>query len=79
MGMKNENPKSSTMTGAAGLLTSNDKLEETAKLDMTPHGVRVPHMIDFTPDPPAGSAAAPDGSSPFEVPGSPCTNRGPEQ
>ena len=36
--------------GTATVHIYNDKLEETAKLDMTPHGVRVPHMIDFTPD-----------------------------
>lgn len=28
----------------------NDKLEEVARLDMSAHGVRVPHMIDFTSD-----------------------------
>ena len=27
----------------------NDHLEETAKLDLSSHGVRVPHMVDFTP------------------------------
>jgi DNA-binding beta-propeller fold protein YncE len=28
----------------------NPKLEEVARIDMTTHGVRVPHMIDFTSD-----------------------------
>jgi DNA-binding beta-propeller fold protein YncE len=28
----------------------NDKFEEVARLDMSAHGVRVPHMIDFTSD-----------------------------
>src|SRR5687767_10484457 len=28
----------------------NAKLEEVARLDMSAHGVRVPHMIDFTSD-----------------------------
>ncbi|HEX2134902.1 MAG TPA: hypothetical protein VHG30_03220 [Microvirga sp.] len=28
----------------------NSKLEEVGRIDMTAHGVRVPHMIDFTPD-----------------------------
>jgi DNA-binding beta-propeller fold protein YncE len=28
----------------------NAKLEETARIDMTAHGVAVPHMIDFTSD-----------------------------
>ena len=28
----------------------NSKLEEVGQVDMTAHGVRVPHMIDFTPD-----------------------------
>ena len=28
----------------------NPKLEEIAKIDMLAYGVRVPHMIDFTPD-----------------------------
>ena len=36
--------------GTATVHIYNDKLEEAAKLEMTPHGVRVPHMIDFTPD-----------------------------
>ena len=36
--------------GTATVHIYNDKLEETAKLDMAPHGVRVPHMVDFTPD-----------------------------
>jgi len=36
--------------GTATVHIYNDKLEEAAKLDLTPHGVRVPHMIDFTPD-----------------------------
>lgn len=28
----------------------NPKLEEVAKIDMSAYGVRVPHMVDFTPD-----------------------------
>jgi DNA-binding beta-propeller fold protein YncE len=36
--------------GTATVHIYNDKLEEVAKLDLGPHGVRVPHMIDFTPD-----------------------------
>ena len=28
----------------------NPQLQETAKVDLAAHGVRVPHMIDFTPD-----------------------------
>ncbi|HYG86539.1 MAG TPA: hypothetical protein VD978_09800 [Azospirillum sp.] len=28
----------------------NSKLEEVARIDMTAHGVKVPHMIDFTSD-----------------------------
>jgi DNA-binding beta-propeller fold protein YncE len=36
--------------GTATVHIYNDKLEEAAKLDLSPHGVRVPHMIDFTPD-----------------------------
>jgi len=36
--------------GTATVHIYNEKLEEAAKLDMAPHGVRVPHMIDFTPD-----------------------------
>lgn len=36
--------------GTAMVHIYNDKLEEAAKLDMAPHGVRAPHMIDFTPD-----------------------------
>jgi DNA-binding beta-propeller fold protein YncE len=36
--------------GTATVHIYNDKLEEAAKLDLTPHGVRVPHMVDFTPD-----------------------------
>lgn len=36
--------------GTSTLHVFNDRLEEVAKLDMSGHGVRVPHMIDFTPD-----------------------------
>ena len=36
--------------GTATVHVYNDKLDETAKLDLGNHGVRVPHMIDFTPD-----------------------------
>ena len=36
--------------GTATVHIYNDQLEETAKLDLSSHGVRVPHMIDFTPD-----------------------------
>jgi DNA-binding beta-propeller fold protein YncE len=36
--------------GTATVHVYNDKLEEAAKIDMAPHGVRAPHMIDFTPD-----------------------------
>ena len=36
--------------GTATVHVYNDRLEETAKLDLSSHGVRVPHMVDFTPD-----------------------------
>src|SRR5918998_1372392 len=36
--------------GTATVHVYNERLEETAKLDLGTHGVRVPHMVDFTPD-----------------------------
>src|SRR5918995_1102063 len=36
--------------GTATVHVYNEQLEETAKLDLGSHGVRVPHMVDFTPD-----------------------------
>src|SRR5688572_6150814 len=36
--------------GTSTVHVYNERLEETAKLDLSGHGVRVPHMIDFTPD-----------------------------
>ena len=36
--------------GTATVHVYNERLEEVAKLDLSGHGVRVPHMVDFTPD-----------------------------
>ena len=36
--------------GTATVHVYNDRLEEAAKLDLSGHRVRVPHMVDFTPD-----------------------------
>jgi DNA-binding beta-propeller fold protein YncE len=36
--------------GTATVHIYDEKLEERAKLDLSAHGVRVPHMVDFTPD-----------------------------
>src|ERR671911_734632 len=36
--------------GTATVHVYNGELEEVAKLDLGAHGVRVPHMVDFTPD-----------------------------
>src|SRR5918994_1071779 len=36
--------------GTATVHIYNEELEERARLDLGPHGVRVPHMVDFTPD-----------------------------
>src|ERR671910_2694919 len=36
--------------GTATVHVYNEQLEEVAKLDLGAHGVRVPHMVDFTPD-----------------------------
>jgi DNA-binding beta-propeller fold protein YncE len=36
--------------GTATVHIYNERFDETAKFDLSGHGVRVPHMIDFTPD-----------------------------
>src|SRR3712207_9414039 len=36
--------------GTATVHIYNAELEEVGKLDLGTHGVRVPHMVDFTPD-----------------------------